>query len=129
MGTILTSLCEADPTLRWRQDPEIKQTVLEGMGEIHISVTLARAEKLGVGILTETPKVPYRETVTTTGRSDLPPQEADRRRGAVRRSLAARRAEPRQRLRVQVEGGRRRDFQFVLSRRLRRASTRCWSRA
>ena len=66
MGTILTSLCEADPTLRWRQDPEIKQTVLEGMGEIHISVTLARAEKLGVGILTETPKVPYRETVTTT---------------------------------------------------------------
>ncbi len=69
MGTILTSLCEADPTLRWRQDPEIKQTVLEGMGEIHISVTLARAEKLGVGILTETPKVPYRETVTTTGES------------------------------------------------------------
>ncbi len=67
MGTILTSLCESDPTLRWRQDPEIKQTVLEGMGEIHISVTLARAEKLGVGILTETPKVPYRETVTTTG--------------------------------------------------------------
>ena len=66
MGTILTSLCEADPTLRWRQDPEIKQTVLEGMGEIHIGVTLARAEKLGVGILTETPKVPYRETVTTT---------------------------------------------------------------
>jgi elongation factor G len=69
MGTILTSLCEADPTLRWRQDPEIKQTVLEGMGEIHIVVTLARAEKLGVGILTETPKVPYRETVTVTGTS------------------------------------------------------------
>jgi elongation factor G len=66
IGTILTSLCEADPTIRWRQDPEIKQTVLEGMGEIHIAVTLARAEKLGVGILTETPKVPYRETVTTT---------------------------------------------------------------
>ena len=69
MGTILTSLCEADPTLRWRQDPQIKQTVLEGMGEIHISVTLARAEKLGVGILTETPKVPYRETITSTGSS------------------------------------------------------------
>jgi elongation factor G len=69
MGTILTSLCEADPTLRWRQDPEIKQTILEGMGEIHIAVTLARAEKLGVGILTETPKVPYRETVTVNGSS------------------------------------------------------------
>ncbi len=67
MGTILTSLCEADPTLRWRQDPQIKQTVLEGMGEIHINVTLGRAEKLGVGINTETPKVPYRETITTKG--------------------------------------------------------------
>ncbi|MEP7294465.1 MAG: elongation factor G, partial [Chloroflexota bacterium] len=67
MGQILTSLCESDPTIRWRQDPQVKQTILEGMGEIHIAVTLARAEKLGVGILTETPKVPYRETVTTTG--------------------------------------------------------------
>ncbi len=69
MGAILTSLCEADPTLRWRQDPEIKQTILEGMGEIHIAVTLGRAEKLGVGILTETPKVPYRETVTSKASS------------------------------------------------------------
>ena len=67
MGQILTSLCESDPTLRWRQDPQVKQTILEGMGEIHIAVTLARAEKLGVGILTDQPKVPYRETVTTIG--------------------------------------------------------------
>jgi elongation factor G len=69
MGQILTSFCEADPTLRWRQDPEVKQTILEGMGEIHIAVTLARAEKLGVGIVTEQPKVPYRETVTAAGSS------------------------------------------------------------
>lgn len=67
MGQILTSLCESDPTLRWRQDPQVHQTILEGMGEIHIAVTLARAEKLGVGIVTDTPKVPYRETVTTVG--------------------------------------------------------------
>lgn len=67
MGQILTSMSEADPTLRWRQDPEVKQTILEGMGEIHIAVTLARADKLGVGILTDAPKVPYRETVTTNG--------------------------------------------------------------
>ncbi len=66
MGTILTSLCEADPTMQWRQDPDVKQTILEGMGEIHINVTLARAEKLGVGIDTIPPKVPYRETVMGT---------------------------------------------------------------
>ncbi|MBE2269559.1 MAG: elongation factor G [Anaerolinea sp.] len=67
MGTILTSLCEADPTLRWRQDADIHQTILEGMGEAHINVSLARAEKLGVGIDTMIPKVPYKETVQKAG--------------------------------------------------------------
>ncbi|MFN8372854.1 MAG: elongation factor G [Anaerolineae bacterium] len=66
MGAILTNLCEADPTLRWRQDPDTHQTVLEGMGEVHVNVTIARAEKLGVGIDIAVPKVPYKETVTKT---------------------------------------------------------------
>lgn len=66
MGSILTSLCDADPTLRWRQDPDVKQTILEGMGEAHVSVAISRAEKLGVGIDMAVPKVPYKETVTKT---------------------------------------------------------------
>jgi elongation factor G len=66
MGPVLTSLCEADPTLRWRQDADIKQTVLEGMGEMHVSVAISRAAKLGVNLETELPKVPYRETITKT---------------------------------------------------------------
>lgn len=64
MGPTLTSLCDSDPTLRWRQDGDTKQTVLEGMGQIHIDVTLKRAESLGVNVDVEMPKVPYRETVT-----------------------------------------------------------------
>ena len=32
MGPTLTSLCDADPTLRWRQDRDTRQTLLEGMG-------------------------------------------------------------------------------------------------
>jgi elongation factor G len=67
MGTILTSLCEADPTLRWRQDADVKQVILEGMGETHVSVAISRAEKLGVGIDIGMPKVPYKETITKTG--------------------------------------------------------------
>src|SRR5690606_27703474 len=43
MGTILTSLVEADPTLRWRQDADVKQVILEGMGETHVSVAISRA--------------------------------------------------------------------------------------
>ncbi|MBC7870049.1 MAG: elongation factor G [Chitinophagaceae bacterium] len=64
MGTILSSLCEADPTLRWRQDSDTRQVILEGMGEAHVAVAISRAEKLGVGIDTHVPKVPYRETIT-----------------------------------------------------------------
>ena len=64
MGTILTSLTDADPTLQWRNNPDTKQVVLEGMGEVHVQLAISRAEQLGVGIDTHMPKVPYRETVT-----------------------------------------------------------------
>ncbi len=64
MGSILTSLTDADPTLQWRQDADTKQMVLEGMGDAHVSVAISRAEQLGVGIDTDMPRVPYRETVT-----------------------------------------------------------------
>jgi len=64
MGSILTNLCDADPTLRWRQDPDVKQTIIEGMGASHVNLAISRAEHLGVGIDTQMPKVPYRETIT-----------------------------------------------------------------
>ncbi len=69
MGPTLSNLCDADPTLRWRQDGDTRQTVLEGMGQIHLDVTLKRAEALGVGIDTHMPKVPYRETITGNAES------------------------------------------------------------
>ncbi len=64
MGPTLSNLSDADPTLRWRQDRDTRQTVLEGMGQIHLEVTLKRAAALGVNIDTDMPKVPYRETIT-----------------------------------------------------------------
>lgn len=64
MGTILTSLAQADPTLRWRQDADVKQTIVEGMGEAHVNLAISRAHHLGVGMDTELPKVPYKETIT-----------------------------------------------------------------
>lgn len=69
MGVILTSLSEADPTLRWRQDPDIKQTIVEGMGDIHVAVAISRAEALGVGMETEMPRVPFKEAITKGGSS------------------------------------------------------------
>ncbi len=69
MGPTLSNLCDADPTLRWRQDGDTRQTVLEGMGQIHLEVTLQRAASLGVNIDTDMPKVPYRETITGNAES------------------------------------------------------------
>ena len=64
MGPILTQLTHADPTLRWRQDPATNQTVMEGMGDIHIGIALSRAERLGVGLNSSVPRVAYRETIS-----------------------------------------------------------------
>lgn len=67
MSAVLTTIVESDPTLRWRHDADIKQTILEGMGEMHINVALSRAGKLGANMDTQMPKVPYKEALTGTG--------------------------------------------------------------
>jgi elongation factor G len=68
MGSALTRLCEEDPTLSWHQEPSTNQTILEGMGDQHIDVAIRKAEaKFQVGLNTEIPKVPYRETITRGG--------------------------------------------------------------
>jgi elongation factor G len=68
LGPTLTRLAEEDPTLHWRQESSTKQTILEGMGDSHLDVALRRAAtKFGVEILTSTPRVPYRETITREG--------------------------------------------------------------
>lgn len=64
MGSILTVLCNNDPTVRWRQDKDTRQMVLEGMGDIHLETVIKKAEVLGVGIDTDLPRIPYRETVS-----------------------------------------------------------------
>ncbi len=68
MGPTLTRLAEEDPTLRWRHDASVKQTILEGMGDNHLDVAIRRAHgKFGVDLVTHPPKVPYRETITRKG--------------------------------------------------------------
>lgn len=65
LGPALTKLCEEDPTLHWHTNLSTKQTLFEGMGDQHIDVAIRRAEsKFSTGILTETPRVPYRESIT-----------------------------------------------------------------
>lgn len=67
MSQVLTMLAESDPTIRWRQDGSVKQTILEGMGELHVNVAISRAGKFGANMDTAVPKVPYKEAITGKG--------------------------------------------------------------
>jgi elongation factor G len=65
LATALARLVEEDPSLAVRTDPETGQTVLSGMGELHLEVAvekIRRAHGLEVGV--GRPQVSYRETVT-----------------------------------------------------------------
>ena len=61
----LGKMVRADPSLHLETDPETNQTILRGMGELHLEVTLDRMRtEFGVeGIMGE-PQVAYRETLT-----------------------------------------------------------------
>ena len=68
ISTVLTRLCEEDMTLSWQNDPDTRQTVLQGMGDQHIDVVIRRATtKFQLNVTIEEPKVPYREAITGQG--------------------------------------------------------------
>jgi elongation factor G len=64
MGPTLTRICDEDATLQWRQESATKETILEGMGDVHVDVAIKRAALLGTHLEIKVPKVPYRETIT-----------------------------------------------------------------
>jgi len=95
MGPTLTRVCDEDPTLMWRQDPATKEAVLEGMGDVHITVAINRLATLGVHVDTAVPKVPYQETVTKVG--DARYRHKKQTGGAGQFGEVALRVEPRER--------------------------------
>lgn len=65
LGNGLAKLHEEDPTFTSGFDPERGQTIIRGLGEMHLNVSLERLErKYGVAVRTEPPKIAYRETIT-----------------------------------------------------------------
>ncbi|MGH7540683.1 MAG: elongation factor G, partial [Gemmatimonadota bacterium] len=61
----LAKLHEEDPTFRSGYDPERGQTIIRGLGELHLTVCLEKlTRKYGVHVETEEPNIPYRETIT-----------------------------------------------------------------
>ena len=65
LGEALVSLRHEDPCFESSYEPELGQTIVRGMGELHLDIQLERmARKYGVKVKTERPKIAYRETIT-----------------------------------------------------------------
>jgi elongation factor G len=64
LGTGLSKLADEDPTFRVHTDPETSQTIISGMGELHLEIIVDRLKReFGVEANVGRPQVAYRETI------------------------------------------------------------------
>ncbi len=64
LGEVLVSLREEDPTFHFEFNPELHQTLIRGLGELHLEVQVERMRRRwGVKVRTGQPRIAYRETI------------------------------------------------------------------
>jgi elongation factor G len=67
ISNALARITEEDAAIKYNRDPQTKQLLLSGSGQLHVEVTVAKLRKrYGVEVILKTPKVPYRETIRGT---------------------------------------------------------------
>ncbi|HEX7832221.1 MAG TPA: elongation factor G [Thermoanaerobaculia bacterium] len=65
MGIALAKLMQEDPTFKVHTDPETNQTIIRGMGELHLEIIVDRmVREFNVGANVGKPQVAYREAIT-----------------------------------------------------------------
>ena len=65
LGASLAKLVEEDSTLQVHRDTTTNETIMSGLGDTQLEVAAEKMErKFGVNVNLETPKVPYKETIT-----------------------------------------------------------------
>ncbi len=71
LGTALQRLVAEDPTLRVKTDQDTGQTILAGMGELHLEIIIDRMKReFKVEATSGKPQIAYRETITTAAEAD-----------------------------------------------------------
>ncbi len=71
LGMAIAKLVQEDPTLKVSTDPDTGQTILAGMGELHLEIIVDRMQReFNVGANVGKPQVAYRETIRQTAEYD-----------------------------------------------------------
>lgn len=71
LAIALQKMLLEDPSLKAYTDPDTSQTILKGMGELHLEIVVDKLRNdRGVGVTTGQPRVSYRETITKEGFAD-----------------------------------------------------------
>ena len=119
LGVALAKLAAEDPSFRVSTDQESGQTILKGMGELHLDIKvdiLRRTYKVDANI--GAPQVAFRERVTKRAEVDYTHKKQTGGTGQFARGQVHRRAQrARQGLRVRIQGRRRRGAEGIHPRR------------
>jgi elongation factor G len=71
LGMAIGKLIQEDPTLRVNTDPDTGQTIIAGMGELHLEIIVDRMQReFGVGANVGKPQVAYRETIRKNAQAE-----------------------------------------------------------
>jgi elongation factor G len=67
ISTAMHRLEEEDPSISYSRDPQTKELLLSGQGQLHIEVTVAKLKRrFGVDVNLKPPRIPYRETIKSS---------------------------------------------------------------
>ena len=130
LGMAIAKLVQEDPTLKVSTDPDTGQTILAGMGELHLEIIVDRMQReFNVGANVGKPQVAYRETIRKTAEYDYTHKKQTGGSGQYARVQAARRADARAANSNSSTKSRAATFPRNSFRRSKRAWWRRWSTA
>ncbi len=67
LATALVKIRDEDPTISVGRDPQTKEMLISGTGQLHVEVVVGRLKKRhNVNVILHQPKVPYRETIKSS---------------------------------------------------------------
>lgn len=71
LGFVLQRLSDEDPTFRVKMDHETNQTIMSGMGELHLEILVDRMKReMGMDVNVGRPQVAYKETISTDAQAE-----------------------------------------------------------